>query len=187
MNIPNGSDIAHAFITNVGLVTTEGIFGNNIMACEWTFHVSYNPALISICVNPRHATYQNLKNTKEFGLGIASTQQMAASSVAGRESGRHYDKIKILSELGFQFKQAKIIKTLMLMDTVVNFECIVLHEILLGDHTMFVGEVVEAEWNSAKKPLAYHQGKYWEMTTNLEKPTNEHREKIKIFFDKNKK
>ena len=183
MDIPWGSEIATRFITNVGLITTNGIHGANIMACEWTHHVSYKPALIAICVHPRHATFENIRNTKEFGVNITSTEQSVLSSVSGRDSGNLFDKIKIAEELGFQFYQAKQIKTLMVKDAVVNLECKLFQEIPLGDHTMFVGEIIEASLNSEREPLTYHKGKYWKMTSPIEKPSDELREKIKLLFE----
>ncbi len=187
MDIPWGSDIAHRFITNVGLVTSNGIHGHNIMACEWTHHLSYKPALVGVSVHPRHATYDNIKATKEFGICIASTQQSVLSSLAGMESGKMFDKIKIAEELGFKFFSAKKINVLMVEDTSVNLECKLYQEISLGDHTLFVGEVIDASFNAEEKPLAYHQGKYWDMNITLEKPTNEMRENIKLLFEKHKK
>jgi hypothetical protein len=38
------------FLTNVGLITTDGPYGPNVMAAEWTHHVSYSPSLIAINV-----------------------------------------------------------------------------------------------------------------------------------------
>lgn len=187
MDIPWGSDIANIFITNVGLVTTDGIHGANIMACEWTHHVSYKPGLIAVCIHPRHATYDNIKSSKEFGLSIASTEQTVISSIAGKESGKNFNKIKILEQLGFEFFPAKKIKAMLVKDAVATLECKLIQEILLGDHTMFVGEIVEASLNPEKKPLAYHQGKYWGMNQSLEKPSNELREKIKALFEENKR
>ena len=187
MDIPWGSDIAYRFITNVGLVTTNGTHGHNIMACEWTHHLSYKPALLGISLHPRHASFDNIKATKEFGINITTIHQSVLSSIAGKESGKVFNKIKIAEELGFKFYNAKQINTLMVQDASVNLECKLLQEIILGDHTLFVGEVLEGSFNSEEKPLAYHHGKYWNMTSTLEKPTNELREKIKILFENNKK
>jgi flavin reductase (DIM6/NTAB) family NADH-FMN oxidoreductase RutF len=36
------------FLTNVGLITTNGPLGPDIMAAEWTHHISYSPSLISV-------------------------------------------------------------------------------------------------------------------------------------------
>lgn len=187
MDILWGSDIANRFITNVGLVTTHGIHGHNIMACEWTHHLSYKPALIGISVHPRHATYVHIRANKEFGICIASTHQSVLSSLAGKDSGKIMDKIKIAQELGFKFSPAKKINTLMIEGASVNLECKLHQEISLGDHMLFIGEVIEGNFNPDVKPLAYHTGKYWDMTTALEKPDPELREKIKTLFEKYKK
>ena len=57
-------------------------------------------------------------------------------------------------------------------------------EITLGDHIMFVGEVVEASNNPDKVLLAYHKEKYWITDTNLVKPSKEERERIKKVVEK---
>jgi len=187
MEIPWGSDIASRFITNVGLVTTNGIHGHNIMACEWTHHLSYKPALVGISVHPRHATHDNIKETKEFGVCVASTQQSVLSSLAGKDSGKIIDKIKIAEELGFKFSPAKNINVMIIEGASVNLECKLHQEIPLGDHTLFVGEVIAGSFNPEEKTLAYHAGKYWNMTSTLDKPSAEMREKIKLLFEKYKK
>ena len=188
MDIPWGSDIAHRFITNVGLVTTHGaIHGHNIMACEWTHHLSYKPALVGISLHPRHASFDNIKASKEFGINLTSIHQSVLSSVAGKESGKIFNKIKVAEELGFKFYPAKNIGTMMVQGASVNLECKLFQEIPLGDHTLFVGEVLEGSLNPEEKPLSYHSGKYWEMTSTLEKSNPELREKIKMLFEKHKK
>ena len=187
MEIPWGSDIANCFITNVGLVTTNGIYGHNIMACEWTHHLSYKPGLIGVSIHPRHATYAHIKSSKEFGVCVVSTQQSVLSSIAGKESGKIIDKIKIAEELGFKFSSAKNINVMMIEGASVNLECKLHQEIPLGDHTLFVGEVIAGSFNPEEKPLGYHHGKYWDMTSTLEKPPAGVREKIKMLFECYKK
>ena len=187
MNIPWGSDIANRFITNVGLVTTNGIHGHNIMACEWTYHLSYGPGLIGVSVNQRHATHTQIKETKEFGVCIASTSQSVLSSIAGKGSGKIFDKIKVARELGFKFSPAKNINVMMPEGAAVNLECKLFNEISLGDHTLFVGEVIEGSVNPEEKPLAYHSGRYWDMVDALEKPSAELREKMKALIEQHVK
>ena len=67
MEIPWGSEAAKKFVTNVGLITSNGPYGHNIMAAEWTHHVSYNPGLIAVCIRPTAATNANITKTKKFG------------------------------------------------------------------------------------------------------------------------
>jgi flavin reductase (DIM6/NTAB) family NADH-FMN oxidoreductase RutF len=75
----------------------------------------------------------------------------------------------------------------MIKGAAVNIECKLLKEILLGDHTTFVGEVIEASNNPEKPPLAYHNGRYFILNTNVVKPSNEERERIRKILEKYKR
>lgn len=65
-----------------------------------------------------------------------------------------------------------------------SFECILSKEVTLGDHTTFVGEVIEASSNADKVPLAYHGGRYFILNTNVVKPSQEERERIRRVIEK---
>ncbi len=187
MDLPWGDERTKKFVTNVGLITSKGPFGDDVMACEWTHHVSYSPGLIVVCIAPKDATHENIKQAKEFGVNICSADQSVLSSISGGYSGRYYNKIAALKELGFEFYQGKQIKTLMVNGAAMNAECRLVNEYSLGDHTMFVGEVVEASNNSDKEPLAYYNGRYWIMNTNVAKPSQEERERVRSIVEKFKK
>ena len=58
------------FLTNVGLITTDGPYGPNVMAAEWTHHISYSPSLIAINVRGDDATAANIDRSKEFGVNF---------------------------------------------------------------------------------------------------------------------
>ncbi|MEK6937081.1 MAG: flavin reductase family protein [Nanoarchaeota archaeon] len=186
MNFEWGDEKSTRFITNVGLITSNGSNGQNIMACEWTHHISYSPALIAVCIGPGKATHENIQQSKEFGVSIASTDQIVLSSISGTTSAKSINKIKALEELGFKFYKAKKIKTLMVKDSVLNAECKLIKEIKLGSHTMFIGEVIEFEVNTEKTPLALHQGEYGKFET-LPKTPKEEREEINKILAKHKK
>ncbi len=187
MDLPWGDEKTIQFITNVGLVTSNGPNGQNIMACEWTHHVSYSPGLIAVCIKPHAATNQNIKQTGQFGISITSTEQATLASVAGTTSAKSTHKIKALEELGFNFYKAKEIDTLMVEGAVLNIECKVIQTIQPGSHTIFIGEILSIKRNQGKKPLALHQGQYGEVTFNIPKPTLEQRAKIKEIITKNTK
>ena len=150
MDLPWNDERSNKFITNVGLITTNGPYGADVMACEWTHHVSYRPGLIAVCIGPNKATHENIKQTKEFGVNLCSTDQSIMSSVAGGYTGSSYNKINALKELGFEFYEAKKIKVTMIKGAALNIECILSNEIPHGDHTTFVGEAIEASNNSDK-------------------------------------
>ena len=161
MDLPWNDERSNKFITNVGLITTNGPYGADVMACEWTHHVSYRPGLIAVCIGPNKATHENIKQTKEFGVNLCSTDQSIVSSVAGGYTGSRYNKINALKELGFEFYELKKIKATMIKGAALNIECILSKEIPLGDHTTFIGEAIEDSSNADKLPLAYHGGRYF--------------------------
>ena len=187
MDLPWGDEKTVQFITNVGLITSNGPYGDNIMSAEWTHHVSYSPGLIAVCIGLGKATLANIQKTKEFGISICATDQNIMTTIAGGNSGKNVDKIKVLKELGFKFYNAKKIKSLMVEGAVVNIECRLFKEIELGDHVMFVGEVVEASLDKGKEPLAYHKVKYWKIGDNIPKPSQDEMEEIKNIVEKHSK
>lgn len=186
MDLPWGDERTKQFVTNVGLITTNGPYGNDIMAAEWTHHVSYKPGLIAICINPKDATHANIEKTKEFGVSLCASDHNVLSSISGGSSGKNIDKISALKELGFRFYKAKKINVLMVEGTALNAECKLIKQISLGDHTTFVGEAVETQL-SGKKPLIYHAQKYWEFGKDVPKPPQAELDRISKVIEKHKK
>ena len=187
MDISWGSKESKKFITNVGLITTNGKIGNNIMAAEWTHHVSYSPGLIAVCISKMNqATTLNIRESKQFGVSLSSLNQTVISSIAGSSSGKDTDKIKALKELGFKFYNGKKINVLMVKDAALNVECKLIKEIELGSHTIFIGEAIEIS-SSDIEPLAYNGGKYGAIEFNIQNPSDQEREKYLRILEKHKK
>lgn len=186
MNIPWGDERSKKFVTNVGLITSNGPNGQNIMACEWTHHISYEPGMIAICLDPEHATTENIKKTKEFGVSIAALGQNVLSSVAGTNCGRDVDKIGALKELGFTFTQGKKTKILLVDNAALTIECKLVKKIAVGSHIMFIGEALATKLGD-KEPLALHAGKYWKLETSIPKPAQGELDRISAIIKKHKK
>jgi flavin reductase (DIM6/NTAB) family NADH-FMN oxidoreductase RutF len=153
------------FLTNVGLITTDGRCGPNVMTAEWTHHVSYSPSLIAINVRGDAATAED---------------QNILCSLGGRYTGKELDKISLFKELDIIFYKAKSIKTLMIRGAAMNAECKLVKQEGLGDHIMFVGEVTEISADDNIKPLVYHNGRYWRLDDNnkIPRPSQELLDKV---------
>ncbi len=132
------------FLTNVGLITTDGPYGPNLMAAEWTHHVSYSPSLIAINVRGDDATAENINQSKEFGVNLAAEDQNIICSLGGRYTGKEFDKIALLKELGIEFYKANSIKPLMIRGAAMNAECKLVKQEEIGDHIMFIEELCAA-------------------------------------------
>ena len=144
-----------AFTTTVALITTEGPKGPNVMAAEWTFNVSYEPFLIAVLVGPENATFEAIEASKEFGVNLVSEEQVAAMAFAGHFSKSDTDK---LSSMFFDTYPAKTIKVPMIKGALLNAECRLVQQVVMGDHTAFVGEVIEFTWDPSKQPIVLHRG-----------------------------
>lgn len=186
MDIPWGSEASAKFVTNVGLITSNGPYGHNVMAAEWTHHVSYSPGLIMVNVGFDKATEANILKTKEFGVSLAVVDQNIVASIAGGSTGKEVDKIKVLKELGVEFYKAKKIDALMVKGAALNVECRLVKAEKLGDHNMFVGEAVNVSVGN-KEPLVYHGGEYYKIGERVQKPEQEYLDKIRKIMEKHRK
>ena len=68
-----------------------------------------------------------------------------------------------------------------------NLECRLFKKIKLGDHTTFVGGVVELYPANGKEPLVYHAQKYWRLGKQIQKPKQQELERIRKIIEKHKK
>jgi len=145
------------FTTGVGLVTSTGRHGPNVMAVEWTMHISYDPMLIAIFIHDGSATYENIMETKEFGVNMSSDEQASLVNIAGGYSRKEIDKLNIKL---FNTYPARRIKAPLLKGCVINAECLLTSHYKIGDHVAVIGEVVDAKFDEKKAPLIYHRGMY---------------------------
>lgn len=178
MNVPDGDPRLKKSITNVGLITSNGSFGHNVMACEWTYLFSYEPALIALGIRPHKATAINIKETKIFGVSMCAEDQNVISSVAGNQTAKSIDKIGLLKELGFTFYPAKTMNVLMVEGACMNAECKLVEVLEMGDHPLLIGEIEHVTAND-KQPLSYFQGRYHKVGEEIQKPDQEYRDHIK--------
>ena len=58
----------------------------------------------------------------------------------------------------------------MLVGAAMNAECKLVKQEELGDHIMFVGEVIEISADENIRPLLYHNGRYWRLGEATIKP-----------------
>lgn len=176
------------FVTNVGLITSNGPNGHNIFACEWTHQISYSPGLISISIgNSRKASAENIKETKEFGVNLAAEDQNVIASIAGGSHGFEVDKIAVLKELGFTFSKARGINVLMVDGSAMQVECRLVKVIESGSHTLFIAEITDAYPLIDKEPLIYTGGKYFKKGEQLSKPNQEVLDRIESLTLKHKR
>jgi len=176
----------HQFVTNVGLITSNGPYGPNIMAAEWTHQIAFEPCLIAVNIHASDATHENIMKSQEFGVNLCAFDQNVISSISGKETGKEVDKIKVLQETGVEFYPAQKTNVLMVKGAAMNAECKLYKTLEIGDHTMFIGEAINTSFTD-KKPLIYHDRNYWTIGERIHKPPQDVLEEISKLIEKYRK
>ncbi|MCJ7424841.1 flavin reductase family protein [Candidatus Bathyarchaeota archaeon] len=147
------------------LVSCIGKVGKpNIITLAWAMPTSINPPLVAVSIAPRRHSYNLIKETGEFVVNIPTMGILKETLVCGRVSGRDHDKFE---ETGFTALPAKKVRPPAIGECVAHLECKLHSEFITGDHTVFVGEIVEAyanegvfteEYDLEKAKMIFHLG-----------------------------
>jgi flavin reductase (DIM6/NTAB) family NADH-FMN oxidoreductase RutF len=146
------------FATGVTIVTVERAPGavRGMTANSFT-SVSLDPMLILICVEKRAAILPMLENKKRFGVSVLKEGHEALSEyfAKGTQTAEAEQRLSI----HYRWTPSGIP---VLEGTLLQLSCEVVASHLAGDHTIFVGQVLEAEIHEGK-PLLYFGGEYRHM------------------------
>jgi flavin reductase (DIM6/NTAB) family NADH-FMN oxidoreductase RutF len=127
------------------LVSCVGRNGKpNIITLAWAMPTSINPPLIAVSIAPRRYSHSLIEETGEFVVNVPTMDILNATFYCGRVSGRDYDKFK---GSGLSQLPARRVRPPIIGECIAHLECKLYGKYPTGDHTIFVGEVVEAYAN----------------------------------------
>jgi len=113
----------------------------NIITLAWQMPVSHHPKLVAISISPKRFSHQLIKKAGEFVINVPPRELLPQVHFCGTVSGREVDK----------FSQAHLtpvpslhLKSPLIKECLGHLECKLYKEIEAGDHTLFVGEIIEA-------------------------------------------
>jgi flavin reductase (DIM6/NTAB) family NADH-FMN oxidoreductase RutF len=113
--------------------------------------ISLTPALVSWCIDHQSAGYQTFARAKSFAVTVlAEDQTELAIRFATRGANKFWG-------IELDPNDAPIIP-----NGCAWFKCELYHSILLGDHTMLVGKVIEFAKNP-KQPLVFKGGQFQQL------------------------
>ncbi len=123
----------------------------NAQLANTVFQISPKPATIAISISKQNLTHEFITKSKVFTVSIISDKwSMIEIGRFGFRSGRDIDKFAECS-----YKIGKNGAPIILDDTVGYIECKVINSLDAGSHTIFLGEVTEAENLSKLNPMTY--------------------------------
>lgn len=149
------------FATGVTIVTTvleNKFYGLTVNAfCS----VSLDPPLVLVSIDKMAQTYPVLSQSHIFGVNILTLQQQYLSERFARKDtgeGKNFADIKLhTAETGIPLFD----------DALAHLECRVVAEYEGGDHTLFLGQVLNLHWNDGAgtdgwplQPLLYFRSRY---------------------------
>lgn len=151
------SNIQKAMSPNpFALVTSEKEDGaTNVMALSWWCYASNNPPTILICTSNKGYTGTCIRRTGEFSLCFPSEALKEVSMRCGSCSGRSVDKV---TELGLEMESSTVIRPKLVRGCRAALECRLQASWPVGDHTVYVGEVVETHLDESLPALYAFNG-----------------------------
>ncbi len=121
----------------VSLITSRFEGKDNVMTASWVFPLSGDPTLFGVSVSPKRASFDLINNGKAFGINIPSPDLEKAIIKCGSLSGRDVDKFREANLVKEEGKKVPLLK-----DCSASIECEVVDGIKTGDHTIFIGKVI---------------------------------------------
>jgi len=141
--------------SGVYVVTTRLKDRINGMTAAWVMRVSFKPPLVAVSIGKERFTHNLIKESGVFAINILKEGQEQIGRHFGLKSGRHVDKF-----MGMDYFTLKT-GCPILPDTAGYLECRLFSFHEAGDHTLFLGEVVEGSSFFGSKPLLFRREDYF--------------------------
>jgi len=133
-------------------IVTSGEKGNfNGQIANSMFQVTSDPATVAISINKENYTHELIKQSRKFAVSILSeATPMTFIGLFGFKSGRDIDKLK-----NVKTKTGATNVPIVLENTVSYIEVDVGKDMDCGTHTIFFGNIVDADVVSDAAPMTY--------------------------------
>ena len=136
----------------------------NIITLAWNTPLSHSPMLVGISIGKGRYSHAIIENSKEFIINVPSLELLEKVHQCGTISGREGDKFKAVK---LTPDKALKLKVPIITECIGHLECKVKDIFNVGDHSLFVGQVVAASaakdffdacWQIDKVHLIAHLG-----------------------------
>lgn len=135
----------------VYVISTKADDKVNALTAAWVAHASFNPPLVSIAVGKTRYTHDLIKKAGVFAINILGKGEIPIGKHFGLTSGKNVDKFSNIEY------ESKVTGSPILKDALAFLDCRVVSSLEAGDHTIFVGEVLEAGILKDEDPLVYQR------------------------------
>ena len=124
----------------------------NAFTAAWLTQVSFDPLLVALSINPEHASYPILQESRAFTINVLRQDQLDLARHFGCRSGRTVDKLA-----GVRWRPGRLGAPI-LLDALACLECRVVDRMMAGDHELVVGKAIGGELLAPHvQPLGYRE------------------------------
>ena len=148
-NIRDYRNALGRFATGITIVTTKADGVTHGMTCNAFMSISLEPPLVAIAVTHKARMMEFLDKSGRFGVSILGTNQ---EKISNHFAGQPQD------DLGDPFTEIEGMP--LIKDATVYLVTDIVEKVVLGDHTLFVGQVAHYSYQEMGQPLLYTAGGY---------------------------
>lgn len=133
-------EISHAekrIVHGVYVISTRHEDRINAMTAAWVGRASFEPPLITVAVGKTRYTHELIKDSGVFAVNVLGPDAVATGKHFGMKSGRKSDKFEGVEYL------TSVTGSPILKDCIAWMDCTVITTCEAGDHTLFVGKVLD--------------------------------------------
>jgi len=124
-------------LNGVYIVSTKCGDEINAMTAVWITRLSFRPQLIGVAVGHSRFSHHMIETSNVFAVSVLDSSQVELARHFGFKSGRDTDKLKGITHFS-RITGAPILKS-----ALAYVDCKVVSSHETGDHTFFVGEVLD--------------------------------------------
>lgn len=130
----------------VHIITTRGPEGDQGLTASWVMQVSKQPPMVAVSLHRGSISAKSIANSRVFAVNILSLDS--------RELAERFITPIDRFDAPPQPKLTRgILRLPLLTEAIGHLECEVRQELELGDHHLFVGEVISGELSKDDMPL----------------------------------
>jgi flavin reductase (DIM6/NTAB) family NADH-FMN oxidoreductase RutF len=114
----------------------------NVLSVTWTMPVLHEPPIIAVSIAPNRYSHALLLITNEFVLNIVGQSFLEAVETCGNCSGKITNKF---AKAGLRTEKSLCVQPPRIVGALGYLECRVAEHLTVGDHSLFLANVLHAE------------------------------------------
>lgn len=154
ISVDQFKQVMRRFAANVNVITSTDGEHTNGMTATAVCSVTADPPSALIIVNQSNRSYPLIDKTKVFAVNVLSAEQQ---EVANHFASKAQDPFALVGHTVGQTGCPLI------TGADAHLECVVINQVDVGTHTIFIGKIVATE-AATGQPLLYHAGRYRAMS-----------------------